>query len=279
MKIKFLGTAAAEGFPSMFCRCDYCEEARKSGGKNLRSRSQLLINQDLLIDFPSDTYMHSQVHGLHMDEIKYLFVTHSHLDHFACEDLIMRGVAFAHNIKEPLLTVYGSEQVKTPYDYFYEKEMFGPVRDGYRFECISTYQKITAGEYQVIPLPARHMTTEQAYIYLVIQNEKAVLYATDTGMIYDEVFDFLKKENIYLDMAIFDCTMVNNPTRDIDTHMDISRNVRCVERLRENGNIDKNTKLYATHFSHNGNPMQSELEKQLLPYSIIPAYDGLEVEI
>jgi phosphoribosyl 1,2-cyclic phosphate phosphodiesterase len=50
MKLLFLGTAAAEGFPGLFCNCASCREARALGGKNLRMRSSLLINEDLLID-------------------------------------------------------------------------------------------------------------------------------------------------------------------------------------------------------------------------------------
>ncbi|HBJ10614.1 MAG TPA: carbon-phosphorus lyase, partial [Ruminococcaceae bacterium] len=38
MKFQYLGTAAAEGFPGMFCSCDTCEKARKAGGRNIRTR-------------------------------------------------------------------------------------------------------------------------------------------------------------------------------------------------------------------------------------------------
>jgi len=34
MKVKILGTAAAEGWPALFCRCPACQRARKLGGKN-----------------------------------------------------------------------------------------------------------------------------------------------------------------------------------------------------------------------------------------------------
>ena len=59
MKIKFYGTAAAEGFPGMFCSCETCEKARKAGGKNIRTRSQTVINNELMIDFSADTYLHT----------------------------------------------------------------------------------------------------------------------------------------------------------------------------------------------------------------------------
>ena len=34
MRLFFLGTAAAEGFPGIFCKCERCREARKLGGRN-----------------------------------------------------------------------------------------------------------------------------------------------------------------------------------------------------------------------------------------------------
>ena len=44
MKLKYLGTAAAEGLPGIYCECDNCKKSRKLGGKNIRSRSQALIH-------------------------------------------------------------------------------------------------------------------------------------------------------------------------------------------------------------------------------------------
>ena len=38
MKIQFLGTAAAEAAPAVFCACDHCRYAREKGGKEIRLR-------------------------------------------------------------------------------------------------------------------------------------------------------------------------------------------------------------------------------------------------
>ena len=48
MKLKYLGTAAAEGIPAMFCECNNCKEARRRGGRDLRTRSQALIDGKVL---------------------------------------------------------------------------------------------------------------------------------------------------------------------------------------------------------------------------------------
>src|SRR4051794_5463009 len=49
MRLRFLGTAAAEGYPDPFCDCEYCRQARERGGKSLRRRSSALIDDVLLI--------------------------------------------------------------------------------------------------------------------------------------------------------------------------------------------------------------------------------------
>ena len=51
MKLRYLGTAAAEGIPGVFCDCKVCREARTKKGRFIRTRSQLLLEDELLIDF------------------------------------------------------------------------------------------------------------------------------------------------------------------------------------------------------------------------------------
>lgn len=55
MKKQFLGIAAYEGIPAMFCNCENCRTSMEKGGKNMRSCSQAIINDDLLLDFPSES--------------------------------------------------------------------------------------------------------------------------------------------------------------------------------------------------------------------------------
>ena len=48
MKLLYLGTAAAEGIPAAFCSCPVCTNARRQKGRELRSRSQVLLDGELL---------------------------------------------------------------------------------------------------------------------------------------------------------------------------------------------------------------------------------------
>lgn len=110
MKLKYLGTAAAEGWPALFCHCEACKKARKLGGKNIRTRSQAIVDNRLLIDFCADTYMHVLQQGLPLEDIHHVIMTHSHNDHLYVSDLINVGEPYAHGVTEPL-TLYGSEAV------------------------------------------------------------------------------------------------------------------------------------------------------------------------
>ena len=56
MKLQYLGTAAAEGIPGLFCQCPMCQYARKTMGKEYRARSGAVVNDRLMIDFPPDVY-------------------------------------------------------------------------------------------------------------------------------------------------------------------------------------------------------------------------------
>ena len=99
MKIKILGSGGGEGFPAAFCSCDHCEAARKMGGKSLRTLSQTIINDDLLIDFPADTNAHCLRFGINLGKLQNVLITHSHSDHFAPQLLAYRGGVYAHNLK------------------------------------------------------------------------------------------------------------------------------------------------------------------------------------
>ena len=270
MKIKYLGTAAAEGFPAVFCNCEFCVEARRLGGKNIRTRSQALINDDLLIDFPADTYSHFLNNGIEGDKIKNLLITHSHEDHFYPNDLQNRGGAYAHNMRAEKLGVFGCEDVY--------KRLEGFLVDYTQVfaQQLKPFEEVNIGDYKVTPLPARHHFKKGAFIY-IIKGDKTILYAHDTGYFYDEVFEYIEKNKITFDFVTMDCTNVNIPISDVDGHMGIPNNLRLVEKLSAIGAITDSTVKVINHFSHNGEPIQHKLEEQVGKYGILVAYDGFEV--
>ena len=267
MNITYLGTAAAEGFPALFCNCEYCNEARRLGGKNIRTRSQALINEDLLIDFPADTYAHFLSNGIEGDGIAYLLMTHAHSDHFYPNDLFLRSGAFAHGMRVPTLQIFCPRTV-------YDRLANAPK--GTEVTLLEAYQTYEIGAYRVTPLPARHMPGAEAFIYIVKGN-KTLLYAHDTGYFYEEVFDFIEKAGTVFDMVSLDCTNVDIPISDEGSHMGFPNIKRVLERLSVMGAITPSTVKYVNHFSHNGNPIHHVLEERAGEYGCHVSYDGCRV--
>jgi phosphoribosyl 1,2-cyclic phosphate phosphodiesterase len=110
MKLLFLGTAAAEGWPALFCRCEDCQRARELGGKNIRTRISLQLGSQYKSDFPPDSYFQMLKYDLSYADLKHLFITHTHQDHLYALDFRMRAAPFVLSGLEEL-HVYGSEAV------------------------------------------------------------------------------------------------------------------------------------------------------------------------
>lgn len=277
MKITFLGTAAAEGFPALFCNCQYCVEARRLGGKNLRTRSQSLINDDLLVDLPADTLSHFHQNGIRGDRIRYLLITHAHSDHFYPEDLHLRGIYFAHDMKEPILTVACP---KTVFDRSETSLSHADPRVAEGIELIEAraFETLTLGKYRITPLPARHAGGQVALIYVIEDGERTLLYAHDTGFFFEEVFSFIEERGWIFDLATFDCTNAHLPSKPTGTHMGFDRVDEAIGRLRAIGAVDGHTRLFVNHFSHNGNPLHEAMTRSAAAIGCDVSYDGCAVE-
>lgn len=271
MKITFLGTAAAEAMPATFCNCKYCIEARRLGGKNIRTRSQSIIDGKLLIDLPADTYYHFLLNGIEADKISDLLITHSHGDHCYPTELFLRTPPFAHGMRAKTLNVYCG---KGAFDKI-SKE--GDPKN-VALRRVSAFESFeTENGYKVTALPARHAQGDDALFY-IIEGEKTLLYAHDTGYFYDEVFDFIAQKGFKFDLASFDCTNVDITISDDGSHMGIENIERVIARLEAIGAIDGGTVKVINHFSHNANPLYHVLEERVADKGWLVSYDGMSVE-
>lgn len=270
MKLTYLGTAAAEGFPAVFCNCAYCNEARTLGGKNIRTRSQALINEDLLIDLCADTYWHFMANGVQGHQIKNLLVTHPHGDHFYPAELEMHQSPFAHAMDAPFLDVYGGKEVCETLGKF-------PKLKRIRTHHLTPFEPTVIGDYTVTALPARHMEEAEAFIY-IIEGDAVLLYAHDTGYFYEETLHYIQEKKLRFDLVSFDCTNVDIEISDKGGHMGLPNIRRLDKALAEMGAVDEKTVKIINHFSHNARPIQSVLEEKVKDDGYLVAYDGMAIE-
>lgn len=275
MKIQFLGTAAAEGFPATFCNCDYCNKARELGKSEYRTRSQTIIDNKLLIDLPADTYMHFLQSGIKGDEIESLIITHSHGDHFYEKELDMRGNGYAKNMKVQKINLL------IPSDC--EERIFKlgkHATDGFNVLIAENFKTFNLNGYEITSFPARHgYGWIKAHVYLIKKDGKTFFYGHDTGYFYEEIFDYLVKNRVYLNGITLDCCYGGIPISDEGGHMGYDNVERLLKRLEQLGVVDCNTIKIVNHFSHNANPIQSEVENAVRDFGALVSYDGFTVEV
>lgn len=268
MEIQLLGTSAAEGYPGVFCKCKACEKARDLGGKNIRTRTSAIIDQTIKIDFPPDTYHHVLTHALDLGDIEHLIFTHTHHDHFYPDDLRMRQPGFAHEVPYPL-HIYGNDVVMSRC-----KATLRTLGDQFELHPLRAFKTFQIRGYYITPLLADHNPLETCFIFHVQREGKALLYGNDTGWFPDETWEWLEGKK--LDVVTLDCTNGLIPERH--NHLNIEAVKEIKDIFMNKGIINKESRVIATHFSHNIHLTHQDLEKQLNPYDIEVAYDGMKIE-
>lgn len=154
MKIRYLGTGAAERVPAIFCKCSVCQNAWKKQGKEMRTQTQVLINDgDLMIDFPGDSYHHMMKYNLSFNDIDSLLLTHWHSDHLYSEDLAYRMSDYAQHLTNKL-DVYGNTAVK---EFFDRAFMLEQATDNERIQYheIASYEKVQIKDFHIYSIPNR----------------------------------------------------------------------------------------------------------------------------
>lgn len=277
MKIQYLGTAAAEGIPAIFCDCKTCQKARKLGGKEIRTRSQAIIDDRLLIDFPADTYMHFLQYNLPLSKIQNCLITHSHADHLYPKELHMRKSGFA-NIAENSPLVFYSD--KSGFDMISEIKTAGAISDDdLQVKKISLNTPFDVDGYSVTALRAAHADVTSPVVYLIEKDGKTLFYSNDTSEYPPESMEYLKTLKKPIDLISLDCTEACNNATYIG-HLSLERCIDLRKTLIEIGAADKNTVFVLNHFSHNSkNVLYKDFVKIAAKLDFEVSYDGMVIEI
>ena len=277
-KITILGSAAAEGIPALFCNCRVCNDAWKNGGKDMRMRTAYKLNDHVRIDFGPDSMVQEYKFQLRSENLKHLFITHSHEDHLYVNLLNYRRPGFSVVAEDNILNVYGNVGViDAIYNHFaktrcnFARFRLNPVE-------IQAFSPVELPEEDMTfhPMKANHMPSEQPNFYVIRHGKKWLMIANDTGYFCEEDWAYLAALKIRFDVVITDCTGGILDNRD--GHMSGKYVLATKQRLEEMGCVDKDTKYFINHFSHNGRLTHAELEAHYNPHGIQVGYDGLEIE-
>ena len=255
MRIKFLGTGAAEGIPAINCDCPHCRRAREEGGKLVRERSCILFSlpgYELLMDTPPgilDLLAKNEV-----TRIDGIFLTHEHFDH-------------AGGLEEFL---YWKKDV----DLFTAKETYRALRKeewGGRLSEIAFHILYRPGmiirfdDFFIVPFLVLHGVP--TYGLMLREGEKKIVCTSDSALRFSNYARCL--------MAGADLLIVNTPYFINPPH---EAHIGVPDAIKLKGGVGAK-KLILTHFNHYNKP-HDELEEYISQFEgVEAAYDGMEVEV
>lgn len=319
MKLTFLGTAAAERFPALWCRCPSCQTARERGGRDLRRTSALLINDDLLIDAGPDVVNAGAALGLSLAGVQAVLISHAHYDHLEPLTFLARD-AWSSGTPLPLLHLYATHLSLTKL----EQALAQAGKDEAALRLVShpvaalQEWEITTGRdlasdprfpskaapisgselppvvprrYRISSFAARHGPPEMDALFFVVQQVEgpeveerdhvpAVLYASDTGPFFAETWTAL--EGAAAAGLSLDAVVLDatlGTGHKGESHLNLTQMAAHLDELAKRGLVTGATERLAHHFSHYFTPPYRELERLLEPQGIRPAYDGLVINL
>jgi phosphoribosyl 1,2-cyclic phosphate phosphodiesterase len=282
MIITFLGTAAANAYPEAFCQCDHCERARALGGPSLRKRSAALINDDLLIDLGPDIMTASFLHGRSLTRVRYCLQTHAHADHLDPSHFLSRSPGYGV-VGAPRLHFYASTATAQRTAQLLERDcapasLFDPEvgeRLNLAIHPIQALQSFTVGPYRVTAFPANHDPAVEPLLYAVEADGRTIFYGTDTATLLEETWQAFHRHRLRFDVVILDHTYgLDEPGSD---HLGAQQFIEHAARMREEGLLADEARIFATHVAHVGNPVHPELADFAARHGYEVAYDGLTV--
>jgi phosphoribosyl 1,2-cyclic phosphate phosphodiesterase len=266
----------------IFCNCRVCKNARTSRGKDIRKRSSLLVNDDLLIDLGPDITTSAAMYNIDLTKIKYILQTHGHADHFDAGHLVTRLKEYASedvgNIslfasKETVCTLNMWLKTEEPEADLFDLNWLNRLCMDIKYLRHGNCTKI--GDYLITSLESFHDIKDNSLMYIITYNHKNVMYGTDLLEISGKVWEILK--SFKLDLVILDHTYGKG--RNAGGHFDSGQVIDTISKMKAERIIDESSLVYATHISHEGNDIHEVMEKAAANNGYHIAYDGLEITI
>lgn len=284
MVITFLGTAAATACPLVFCRCQACRRAWTQGGKDLRRRSSVLIDDDLLIDLGPDLMSAAFSCGADVSRIRYCLQTHSHSDHFDAGHLITRIADYATEGTLPLELCASPETLQHMSDRLALEEAGASLLDAewqmrlnLNVHALRHGDTLTLGGRRITAIESNHDPRDGSLIYAVEEGEKAFLYATDTMRLTDAAWKLFQDRKLHFDLVAIDHTY--GPGTPGGGHLCADEAAEEIVRMRAAGILKATGRAFATHISHEGMPLHEELEAYAREHGYEVAWDGLRLTL
>jgi len=257
MRLTFLGTGTSFGVPQIGCDCAVC---RSTDPRDKRTRSGAILQaagSTILIDTPPELRLQLIAGGFtRVDAVVY---THEHADHVnGIDDLRI----FSVRQRKPL-PIYGPaetlERVRASFNYIFDDAVHpyeGTSKPSLSLHPTEPDQPVSVAGLEVLPLAFQH-----GHLRVFGYRVGGLAYITDVKAIGQQERERLRGLDVLVLNALW--------WRPHPTHLSITEAVETARALGAR-------RTYLTHLTHETG--HAELEAQL-PAGVLPAYDGLTVEV
>ena len=256
MRLTFLGTGTSFGVPQIGCGCAVC---RSTDPRDKRSRSGALVEAGgsaILIDTPPELRL--QLIAAEIARVDAVLYTHEHADHVnGIDDLRMFSVR-----QRRALPIYGPpetlDRIRASFGYIFDevRPYEGTSKPSLELHGLEPGHPVEVAGVEVLPLAFRH-----GHLRVYGYRLGALAYITDVKAIPEAERRRLQGLDVLVLNALW--------WRSHPTHLSIGEAVQTAQELGAR-------RTYLTHLTHETG--HAELAAQL-PAGILPAYDGLTVEV
>jgi phosphoribosyl 1,2-cyclic phosphate phosphodiesterase len=276
LKLTFLGTSSSEGYPNAFCACENCQRARRLGGKNLRKRPAALIDDWLLIDFGPDLAAASADHDIPLTKISACLLTHEHYDHLDATNFFSRrpGSSITENPPMAFYATAGALEAVSGRIGGLSAENL--ARLNLAVHAIAPGDTFAVGPYSVTAMPSTHGDGIVPLLFAISGDDRSLLYATDTGPLREAAWDILRAGGFRFDVVALDHSFGFGKPSPV--HLNAEEFLQQVTRLREEGLLAENARIFAHHLGHYSNPDHETFVGIAAELGYEVAYDGLAIE-
>lgn len=270
MEVVVLGTGAADGIPQPFCRCDTCDDARRSGV--VRSPTCALIDHQILIDAPPVIGGAAARAGVDLANVHTIAITHAHSDHWDPAVLLHHS----WQLPQTALRIIGPPTVIS------QASQWLPPERADELIVATPGMHIDIGGHVLSVLPSTHGTggsdalAEEAVLYAVdTPGGASLLYATDTGPASPAQLEAMT--DAHYDLVLAEVTFGSAGPRT-GGHLNHETFPEFLDELRRVGAIDDGTDVIAVHLSHH-NPVFDELQNRVHGWGARVVPDGTRLYV